>query len=147
MVTTKFSRNGSRVQPTPKICKKPPTTGVFPTGPFYPTTAFIWSLGHDVYGKSLYSVGNRLVTGQYPGWAWTADYETATHRFHFLLTWTAPATVCKMLLSAVTKSPWALTQCWCDWQPIISTNPFDTGTLELLLPDPAIFKANIRATG
>jgi len=147
MVSTKFSRDGSRVQPTPKICKKPPDTGIFPTGPFYPTMAFVWSHGTDVYGKSLFSVGNRHVTGHYPGWAWTADWETATAQFHLLIRWTAPSTTCDMLLSATGKAPYSLTQCWINGATLVSTNPWDSGTLELRLPNPGQFKADISATG
>jgi hypothetical protein len=73
-MTTKFSRNRARVQPTPKVCKSPKRIAP-PTPPAYPPTAainFAWTALNAFFQPTTLLAGIRTATGNGAGiYTWT----------------------------------------------------------------------------
>jgi len=86
-MTTKFSRNRARVQPTPKVCKSPKP--IPPVAPTYPTTIAgggNWNVAYLMFQFSTLNTGATLTQG--PGNVYTGTMLDTNGR-----TWTMTVTL------------------------------------------------------
>lgn len=96
-MTTKFSRNRARVQPTPKACKSPKR--IPPTGQVYPPTAQLantWSIFKVAPPSGTSSTGTGITLTSIGGGAYTGsliDNQGRTCTFSVSITVGSPITV------------------------------------------------------
>jgi len=146
-MSTKFSRNSSRVQPTPKICiskQKPPPPIA---GLAYPVRVAVTAYGVHPEAGSWSTSGNHQPLIPNPLAPYYVTWSTANWTWQWWLWWWTPSTTCQYFLRALWTPTGVGQGMYSQPHTILSHFPWDSGTMIDETNGPHPINATCRATG